>query len=80
MKLEVKLTYNDLELFLTKEDREQIDAMPMPSLEQAKMMKKRWKEFYGDYEVPKTPEGMQNGIIFLKPYLKVFKEYPELFI
>ena len=78
--MKIKFSYNDLELLLTKEDREQIDSFPMPSLEQAKMMQKRWENFFGKALVPETPEAMQNGIIMIKPYLKVFKEYPELFI
>lgn len=78
--MEVQLSYNDLKLFLTKEDREQIKAMPMPSLTQAKEMKKRWDSFFGENLIKKTPEAMQNGIIHLKPYMKVFNEYPEIFV
>jgi len=80
MKVEVKLDYNDLKLFLTKADLEQIKGFPEPSLEQAKMIKKQWEDHFGKTEIPKTPEAMQNGIIWIKPFLKAFDTYPELWV
>ena len=65
--MEIKLSYNDLELLMTPEDRQQIKDMPEPSLEQAKLVIERWNDFFGDR-------------ICLKPYIKARDSYPELFV
>jgi len=74
------LDHNDLSLFLTKEDRQQIEEMPMPSYTQAELVIKQWDNCFASREVNQTPEAMQTGMIFLKPYLKAKENYPELFI
>ena len=74
------LQYDDLRLLLTKEDLQQIKDMPSPSLEQARLVIKTWEDFFGANEVPQTPEKVKTGIIWIKPYLRAYEDYPELFI
>ena len=81
MKTKVELQYNDLKMFLTKEDLQQIKDMPEPSLEQAQKMKHDWQTYFGTDVVPRdNPENIVQGIIWIKPYMKAFDTYPEIFI
>jgi len=81
MKTTIELQYNDLKLFLTEADKAQIKAFPMPSLEQAKMLKKQWEMHFGTTVIPTDQSfSIINGMIWVKPFMKVFDEYPELFI
>ena len=81
MELDVKLTYNDLKMFLSEKDIEDIENFPNPTIEQAKQMKKYWEQAYGNTLLRgQDRESLIGGIIVMKPYLKVLKEYPELFI
>ena len=80
MTADIKLQFDDLHHFLTDEDYKQIDEFPSPSLEQAQMMMRKWEDYFGAREVPKTREGVIHGIIWLKPYLKIKQDYPELFL
>jgi len=47
MNIDVKLTYNDLKLFLSDKDVEEIENFPTPTIQQAKQMKKLWERTYG---------------------------------
>ncbi len=75
-----KLQFNDLHLLLTPEDQKQIDEMPMPTWQQGELMLKTWDDYFGDKIVPETRAGVINGMIWLKPYLKVKQSMPELFL
>lgn len=78
--MNIQLSFNDLELLLTEEDRQQIKEMPVPSLYQAKEIVRMWNNSYGKALVEKKPEVVQNGIIMIKPYIKARDSYPQLFI
>lgn len=81
MKTTIELQYNDLKMFLTDADREQIKNFPEPSLEQAQMMKQQWETYFGtDVVSIDTPENIIQGIIWIKPFIKAFDSYPEIFI
>jgi len=74
------INHNDLELFLTKEDRQQIKDMPEPSRQQAEMVIQKWNDYFGEKEVKETPEAFNTGKIWIKTYIKARDCYPELFI
>lgn len=78
--MDIRLNYNDLQLLLTPENKQQIKDIPQPSHEQGKLMIKMRKDYYRSKEVPKTHEDVMTGIMSLKPYIKVFVTLPELFI
>ena len=78
--MNIELSYNDLEILLTKEDIQQIKEMPVPSLAQAKGIVKMWKNSYGDALVKKEPSIVKMGLIMIKPYIKARDSYPQLFI
>lgn len=78
--MDIRLNYNELQLLLTPEDRQQIKDMPQPNYKQGRMMIQMWEDYFGSNEVPKTTEQVQTGIMYLKPYIKVYETLPELFV
>lgn len=77
--MRLSITYNELERFLTKEDRKDIEEMNSPSFEQSKMVKTRWDSFYGNDPV-KFGSGLGAVKPLLKAYIKCKHTHPELFL
>jgi len=78
--MQIKLTYNELKIFLTSEDYEQIKDMPEPSLVQAQLVIKKWKDYYDERICEEDSNLVLQGRIMLKVYLKAKGCYPELFV
>ncbi len=78
--MKVVLTYNDLHLFLTEEDKKQIAEMNEPSLEQGRLLVRRWDTAYGVHQISDEPGAITRAMIWYKPYVKVRESLPELFL
>jgi hypothetical protein len=78
--MKTELTYNELELLLTPKDHLQIKNMTAPSIEQGKLVIKKWTLNYGERICSKNRFNTAMGLLQLKIFIKVRETLPELFI